>query len=239
MSENGHRVEVIELSRLVPHPNNYRNHTEEQLAHIAHSLETYGFYRNVVVARDYTILAGHGVCEACPRVGITRVPVVKLDLDPHEPKALKVLAGDNEMQRLAEVNDRALTEMLRKVHEEDSLLGTGFDPMQLANLVFVTRPADEIADINAAREWIGLPAYDVNDPRRGDEVSITISFLNEVDRDRYVQQTGLEFLRAAGKRWTTTWPLPERMDRASARFVDGEEEVADEQADGAAAEGAE
>src|SRR5262245_35987685 len=128
-------VELVNLDDLRAHPRNYRQHPEDQLAHLEHSLREHGFYRNVVVARDLTILAGHGIVTAARRVGYASVPVHRLDLDPSSPKALKILAADNELPRFAETDDRALSELLRQIREEDvsGLLGTGYDEMMLAN----------------------------------------------------------------------------------------------------------
>src|SRR5262245_8025035 len=99
-------VRLVPPTDLKAPPRNYRSHPEPQLAHLDQSLRTHGVYRNVVAARDLTLLAGHGVVEAAARLGLQAVPVRVLDLDPDEPGALKVLAGDNESARLAEDDDR-------------------------------------------------------------------------------------------------------------------------------------
>lgn len=129
-------AEEVAIGDLRPHPRNYRRHPEDQLAHIEASIRSNGFYRNIVVARDGTILAGHGVVEAARRLGIERVPVVRLDVAPDDPRALRVLAGDNEIGKLAEVDDRALTEMLREIKEStEGLLGTGVDAEKLLEML--------------------------------------------------------------------------------------------------------
>ena len=103
--------------------------------------------------------AGHAVVEACKGLGIEQVPVIRLPLKPDDPRALRVLTGDNEISRGGDVDDRLLAEILREIaHDEDGLLGTGFDEMQLANLVYVTRAAEEISTFDAAKEWVVLPA---------------------------------------------------------------------------------
>lgn len=130
-------TEVVAIAALRPHPRNYRRHPESQVAHIAESIRRHGFYRNVVVARDGTILAGHGVVEAARRAGLVEVPVYRLDVAPESPVALKVLTGDNELGRLAEADERALAEILKDVLRDDEvgLLGTGFDDATLGALV--------------------------------------------------------------------------------------------------------
>jgi len=103
-----HRTEEAALADLRPHPRNYKAHPEDQLAHLERMIRDFGIFKNIVATRDGTILAGHGVATAARRAGLERVPVVRLDLDPLEPKALKIVTADNEVGHLAEVDDRLL-----------------------------------------------------------------------------------------------------------------------------------
>lgn len=162
----GYVVEQIPLAQLKPHPHNYKAHPADQLAHLVASLTAHGFYRNVVIARDNTILAGHGVVDAAQQLGWTHAPCVRVPLAPDDPRAVQVLIGDNEIARLASHDDRALTELLKALAQDttiDALLGTGFDAQQVAALAYVTRPAHEIADKDEAAHWLGMPTYDADD----------------------------------------------------------------------------
>lgn len=205
----------VPIDLVKPHPRNYRAHPEDQLEHIRESIRVNGIYRNVIVAQDYTILAGHGLVQALRSMGAKTVPVLKLSVAPNDPKALKVLAGDNEVGKLGEINDRALTEMLKEVLDSDGLLGTGFNEEQLAALLFVTRPASEIKDEQAAAHWVGLPEYD----EKGETVwKLVISFPNEEARLEFTKVAGVKVDKIAGKTWSTRWPWSEREDAASVRF---------------------
>lgn len=130
------------ISATKPHPRNYRRHPDAQIEHIRASLRQHGFYRNVVLARDGTILAGHGVVEAARREGLEEVPALYLDLDPDSPAALKILAADNELGRFAEDDRGGLGEILRQVAEIDveGLLGTGYDQATLDALLAAPPP---------------------------------------------------------------------------------------------------
>lgn len=210
-----HRVESVALADLKPHPRNYRNHPQDQLAHLAQSIREFGVYRNIVVARDLTILAGHGVAQAAKLAGVEQVPVVRLDMDPLEPLALKVVTADNEVGHLAEVDDRLLSELLKEVREGASLLGTGYDDAMLANLVFVTRPESEIADLNEAAEWVGMPDFGT----AGEvPIKVVVAFQSEEDRDTFVKQAGLTIDKKAGKTWSTRWPYTPRLDVRNLRY---------------------
>lgn len=190
--------ETVALADLKPHPRNYRHHPEDQLEQIAASLSEHGLYRNVVVARDLTVLAGHGVVEAAQKLKWKEIDVVRLDLDPTEPRALKVLTGDNELGRLAEIDDRLLAEQLKELADLDELLGTGFDEQMLANLVYVTRPSSEIEGPDTAAEWVGMPEFT---PGQGAAARIVINFDSREDFDRFVKETGVTVLRGESAWW--------------------------------------
>src|SRR5262245_55372260 len=79
---------IVEIATLKRHPKNYREHPPEQIEHLKRSIREHGFYRNVVVARDDTILAGHGVVAAARHLGLKTMPVIRLAIDPDTPAAL-------------------------------------------------------------------------------------------------------------------------------------------------------
>lgn len=225
----GFPTEEVAVSSLKPHPRNYRGHPEDQVEHLMKSIQEHGLYRNIVIARDGTILAGHGVVEAVRSLGVDHVPVVRLDVDPDSPAALKVLTGDNEISHLAAVDDRALTEILKEIRDADTdgLIGTGYDDKMLANLAFVTRPKSEIQDIREAEHWVGMPSYQES----GDvqTVKLMVNFESEEDRERLLELIGAPAMsRKDGQTWSVWWPPRERNDLASLRFeVEGESEEED------------
>lgn len=94
------RVEMIPLAVLRPHPKNDGQHPPEEIAHLRASLREHDIYRNVVVSQDGTILAGHGVILAAAAEGKTHVPGYRIPYGPDDPRALKLLVGDNHMARL-------------------------------------------------------------------------------------------------------------------------------------------
>lgn len=214
----GFEAELVDVSSLKAHPRNYRTHLPEQLEHLTASIREHGLYRNVVVANDGTILAGHGVVEACKKLGLAQIPVARLSVGPDDPRALKVLTGDNEIARLGEVDDRRLSEILKELADQDVLLGTGFDKLQLANLVFVTRHESEIKDFDAAKAWVGMPTYDES-AQEPDELAILVTFKSEEDRDLFVKEKDLRIKdKHMQRRWLTQWPKIERRDLASVKF---------------------
>lgn len=208
------KTEIAPIESLKPHPRNYRNHPDDQLEHIVASLKQHGFYRNVVVAKDDTILAGHGLVMAAKKLGLSKVPVIRLDVEPDSPVALKVLTGDNELVRFAEVDDRVLTDLLKEIRDLDTLLGTGFDDNMLAALTFNTRPASELNSLNETAEWLGMPEYENGSP----PIRIVITFPSVEEQKRFAAEHALTIDKMTGNTWSTRWPYTEKEDVAGLKF---------------------
>jgi hypothetical protein len=211
--ERAYHVEIVDVETLHPHPRNYREHPEDQIAHLVESLRAFGIYRNVVVARDGTILAGHGVVKAAKKAELGRIPIVRLDISPDDPQALKLIVADNEIEHLAGQDDRLLAELLKEIQQtaKGGLVGTGFDEKMLAAFLMVTRPTSEIADFDAAAAWAGMPEYD-----SGEQVFkyLIVSFGKEADLQDFAKRLGLKEIPKKSM-W---WPPRARNDLRSVKF---------------------
>lgn len=130
-------LELLDVATLKPHPRNDGTHPPDEIAHLKQSLTEHGVYRNVVVADDGTILAGHGVIRAAQALGLTQIPGQRRPYGPDDPRALKILVGDNHIAQLRQQNDDVLTALLAELAADDpmALLGTGFDAAMLEALV--------------------------------------------------------------------------------------------------------
>jgi hypothetical protein len=108
------------------------------------------------------------------------------------------------------------TEILKEIRDTDpfGLIGTGYDDMMLANLLFVTRPESEIASIDEAAHWVGMPEYE--DGKK--PIQLVISFRTEEDRVRFVQEYNLQITKRETRTWMTWWPVRERNDTSSVRL---------------------
>src|SRR5947207_1260944 len=209
--------EMVAVAALVPHARNYRTHPEDQMEHLKASLQEHGLYRNIVIAKDGTILAGHGIVQAARALGLEQVRAIRLPLDPDSPAAIKVLVADNEVEHLAEQDDRLLSELLKQIRESEevSLLGTGYDDAMLANLAMVTRPASEIRNMDEAAHWVGMPEY----PEPREELKLIVSFETEADRTDLMERLGIDKIHnRVGETWSIWWPEKEREDLAHLKF---------------------
>lgn len=207
----------VKISDLKPHPRNYRQHPEDQIQHLVQSITEHGLYRNIIAARDMTILAGHGVVEACKKIGLTEVPIFLVDVESESPAALKILTGDNEISHLGEINDRTLTELLKDIKSLDvnGLLGTGYDERMLASLVMVTRPTSEIANINEAADWVGMPEYDEG----CDVFKVSISFESKEKRDEFFEMLKAKHINGRDSKCASMrWPDTPEDDPSSVMF---------------------
>jgi len=212
-------VRQMAVADLKPHPKNYKAHPEDQLEHLKQSITDNGIYRNVIVAKDNTILAGHGVVKAAQSLGLTSVPVLKLQLESDSIEAVKLLTADNEVSHLGEVDDRALSNILKEIMEKSDLLGTGYDEMMLQNLLYVTRPASEIKNTDHAAEWIGMPDFEISEEAK----KLIINFESYDDKKVFCEQNNFLFNE---KQTESLWfPEKERRDITSVGF-----EVEDEEA---------
>lgn len=215
MTSNGKvfKIEEVEVASLKPHPKNYRDHPDDQVEHLTSSLKQFGVYRNVVVARDSTILAGHGIVKAAKKLKIKRIPVIRMRFSSDDPRAYKVMIGDNEIEHLAEQNDRLLADLLKDLKKKDELLGTGFDEKMLAAFVMVTRPESEIASFDEAAQWMGMPEY--IGERRAD--FIIVSFRNKANRMKFGRLLKVNLTPKTKSLW---YPPEKRSDPISLRFVE-------------------
>ena len=184
-----HQIEQVNIDTIKPHPRNYKSHPADQLEHLKKSITDNGIYRNVIVASDNTILAGHGVVNAAKALGLTSVPILRLPIHSGHINAIKLLTADNEVSHLGEVDDRALTNILKEIMDDADLLGTGYDEKMLANLLYVTRDSSEIESVDHAAEWVGMPEYESAD----ENDKTIVQFENATDKAAFYELVGAPY----------------------------------------------
>jgi len=128
------RTQQVPIDSLRPWPGNPRIMPAEELRKLCRSIETYGMVEPLVVRKaDHTVIGGHQRLEAARMLGFTKVPVVFVDVDEHQAKALNIalnkIHGDWDLPKLGE-----LLEELRDLPDLDETL-TGFDPNEMDQLL--------------------------------------------------------------------------------------------------------
>ena len=73
-------IEYLPVKSLKPYDKNTRKHKKLDVDNIAMSIEKYGMNDAIGIwGKDNVIVEGHGRLEACKKLGIDTVPVVRLD----------------------------------------------------------------------------------------------------------------------------------------------------------------
>lgn len=197
-------VERVGIETLQPNPHKYKSHPQDQIDHLKKSIRENGIFKNVIISQDDFILDGHAVIEAAKALGIKQIPVTRLNVKADSPEAMKITIADNEIQRVSEVDDRLLVQNLKRIkdHSKNGLVGTGYDEMKVANLLYITRPASEIGDIDEAKEWVGMTDYE-NAP---EVYGFNVHFKTEKARADFLKKTGLIATQINGKKMSGWWP---------------------------------
>lgn len=72
-------IEYVGIDTLKPYAGNAKMHPEEQIEQIRRSIEEFGMNDPIAIWKDGEIIEGHGRLLACKRIGMTEVPVIRLD----------------------------------------------------------------------------------------------------------------------------------------------------------------
>ena len=149
IKENSIRRGVtLALADCLPHPKNYNQHSDAQVAALKDSLATFGQVAAVIVqagpqarwgvdAGQYLIVKGHGLVTAARAAGASTIVADVLAADYPEQLALAYLVADNELARLGVAQEDQLSELvmdMSAMNSELALLMAGSEE-RLAELV--------------------------------------------------------------------------------------------------------
>lgn len=113
------------VDELRPLPGNPRTHSPEQVRRIADLIRRFGWGRSVVVRPDGIILAGHGAVAAAKMLGLDRVPVRVLDLDP---KASREYALADNARGFGDDDEGEVQAILAGADDDFAAILAGDDP---------------------------------------------------------------------------------------------------------------
>jgi ParB-like chromosome segregation protein Spo0J len=71
-------VEMHSVANLKPAKRNTRTHNDDQVDLLANSIMNFGVIKPVVIDGRERIVAGHGICLAARRLGLTQIPVIRV-----------------------------------------------------------------------------------------------------------------------------------------------------------------
>ena len=121
------QVVYQETAEIIPYVNNPREHSEEQITHLASSIREFGFTNPILIDENNTVIAGHGRLMAAKRVNLDQVPTIRLEGLTEAQRKAYVIA-DNQMGLTSTWDDDLLKVTLQELSEMDfdlSLLGWG------------------------------------------------------------------------------------------------------------------
>ena len=88
------QVEQVAIESLKPYENNAREHSDQQVAQIAASIEQFGFNNPILIDKDNGVVAGHGRLMAAKKLGYTEVSCIKLGHLTESQKKAYILADN-------------------------------------------------------------------------------------------------------------------------------------------------
>jgi len=114
---------VVSVGALTPHPRNYNQHSQEQVADLRRSLRRFGQVRSIVVQAQadpgrWLIVAGHGIVAAARAEGIESLRADVIPADWNDAMVLAYLAADNELARQGQPDEAQLAALLRDVQAQ-------------------------------------------------------------------------------------------------------------------------
>lgn len=109
------KIEYIEIEKLNHYDSNSKIHTKEQIEHIANSIKEFGFNDPLGIAgENNVILEGNGRVEAAKKLGIKKLPCVRLDHLTKDEQQAYVIAH-NSLNLETRFDDGMLFQELKKL----------------------------------------------------------------------------------------------------------------------------
>ena len=121
------KVVYEKTADIIPYVNNPRQHSEEQITHLASSIKEFGFTNPILIDEFNTVIAGHGRLLAAKKINLDDVPTIRLSGLTEAQRKAYVIA-DNQMGLTSSWIDDMLKVNLQELSELDfdlTLLGWG------------------------------------------------------------------------------------------------------------------
>ena len=130
----------VDVDDLTPWDENPRIN-DNAVSEVARSIRRFGFASPIIAReKDGVIIAGHTRMKAAKQLGLKKVPVRFMDLDPADARILAI--ADNKLGELADWDEEALSELLGSMTDLD-LDFTGFNEEELEEFLDLEFPDDE------------------------------------------------------------------------------------------------
>jgi DNA modification methylase len=140
------KIEQLPTADLIPYARNTRTHSPEQVAQIAGSIREFGFTNPILIDAENGIIAGHGRVMAASKLGLAKVPCIRLAHLTDTQKRAYIIA-DNKLALNAGWDEEMLALELGELKDEDFDLSLiGFDDSELGDLMAETTEGETDPD---------------------------------------------------------------------------------------------
>ena len=150
---------------------------EHAIDEVAKSIKRFGFASPIIARKeDNTIIAGHTRWQAARSLGLDKVPVRFMDLDPADAKLLAI--ADNKLGEYANWNDELLSEVLSDLSDYGAdLIETGFSEQELEELLNFNIEENENSELDFGHqeetdEYDDLPEISESIFKSGDDINV-------------------------------------------------------------------
>lgn len=132
MAVNGQRkIEMLATTALKPYEKNARTHSAEQIEKICRSIQEFGFINPVLIDEKQMIVAGHGRVMAAQKLGMEKVPCLRIK-GLTETQIRAYILADNKLAEDAGWDDEILRVELEELKELDfDITIAGFDVVEI------------------------------------------------------------------------------------------------------------
>jgi DNA modification methylase len=133
MKQEKSAAEWVPIGALTPWRDNPRQNDQAVNA-VADSIKRFGFASPIIARMDGEVIAGHTRLKAAQALGLDRVPVRYMDLDPADAKLLAL--ADNKVGEIADWDDDRLSDILNELKADGvDLDGLGWSEDELAEIM--------------------------------------------------------------------------------------------------------
>ncbi len=141
--------ELVDVVKLVEHPNNPNQHDKRQVELLARIIKAQGWRNPITVSkRSGFIVSGHGRLAAAKLLNEKQVPVDYQDFKNDADETAHLLA-DNRVAELAELDFKSVSELLKELQGQDFELElTGFLEHEIEPLLEAEWSPPEIEEMD-------------------------------------------------------------------------------------------
>lgn len=187
---------------------NPRKNDGEPVRKVMESIKRFGFASPIIARTNGEVIAGHTRLKAAEALGLDRVPVRYMDLDPAEAHLLAL--ADNKLNEEAEWDASMLATVLSDFSFDDTALA-GWDSDDLDKLA--SKLGANSGPTDPLQEWQGMPEFDQQD--KTSECSLIVHFDAWEHVEAFAQLVGQNLTKNTRSIW---FPKQQNMDTNSKRY---------------------